>query len=430
MKPDKIPALARTLTLPEVTITGIGVILGAGIYALIGEAASMAGNALWFSFMLSSLIALFTGLSYMELSSMFPLAGAEYEYTKHSIGPTTGFFIGMLVVFSGILGSSTVALGFGGYLNGLINFPIILSAIFLIASSSLLIFIGIKQSAKVAIICTIIEAGGIVGIILLGLPYIGDVDYLAMPLGFAGIFQASALLFFAFQGFEEIVKLSEETIEPEKNIPKSLIFAVLITIVLYVAVSISIVSIGGWQEIAGSSNPFAKVAGIAFPGGYTLFSAIALFATANTVLLMLLSGSRIIYGMAKKGNLPKKFAEVHEIHKTPTFAIITAGIASIIFLGFGNISDVAYLANFTLFVTFAVINSSVMILRFKYPDYKRPFKIKWSLFKIPVIPAIGLMTCIFFLIQLEFDIILKGGALLTILIITGLTTGKKRTQKT
>lgn len=428
MKPDKIPALLRTLTLPEVTLTGIGVILGAGIYTLIGEAAAMSGNALWLSFVLSSLIAAFTGLSYMELSSMFPFAGAEYEYTKQSLGCLISFVTGVLVVFSGILGSSTVALGFAGYLNGLFDFPLIPAAVILIAGLSLIVFAGIKQSTKVAIICTLIEAGGIVGIILIGLPCLGSVDYLAMPLGIAGVLQASALLFFAYQGFEEIVKLSEETIEPEKNIPKGLILAIIATIILYIAVSLSIVSIGGWEEIANSQNPFAKVAGLAFPGGYTLFSAIALFATANTVLLMLLSGSRILYGMAKKGILPGVLASVHKKRRTPHAAIITVCIASIIFLGFGSISDVAYLANFTLFVTFAIINISVIILRFKMPDCRRPFEIKGTFFKVPVIPAAGLFTCLFFLYQLDFETIMNGLLLVALLIIAGLLINKKSSE--
>ncbi|MDD4127099.1 MAG: amino acid permease [Methanomicrobium sp.] len=425
MKPEKVPALLRTLTLPEVTLTGIGVILGAGIYALIGEAAALSGNALWLSFVFSSMIALFTGLSYMELSSMFPLAGAEYEYTKNSFGSLFAFVIGMLVILSSILGSATVALGFAGYLYGLFKIPVLFAAVLLLVSLSLVIYTGIRQSAKVAIICTLIEAGGLIGIIVIGLPYIGSVDYLAMPLGLSGIFQAAALLFFAYQGFEEIVKLSEETVEPEKNIPKGLILAVIITVILYIAVAISIVSIGGWEEIAGSPNPFAKIAGVAFPEGYTLFSAIALFATANTVLLMLLSGSRIIYGIAKKGKLPKCLAVIHQKRKTPTAAIAVSCIASIIFLGLGNINDIAYLTNFTLFVTFAVINASVISLRFQIPDYRRPFKIKGSFLNIPVIPAAGLITCLFFLFQLNSDIFTAGIAIVAVLFIAGFILNKK-----
>ncbi|MBN2734861.1 MAG: amino acid permease, partial [Methanomicrobiaceae archaeon] len=394
MIPEKSIGLLRTLTLPEVTLSGIGVILGAGIYALIGEAASMSGNALWLSFAFSSLIAAFTGLSYMELSSMFPLAGAEYEYTKNSFGPSLAFVIGMLVILSGVLGASTVALGFAGYLNGFFNIPILPAAIILLILLSFILVAGIKQSTKVAIICTLVEAGGLVGIIIIGIPYIGSVDYLAMPLGLAGIFQASALLFFAYQGFEEIVKLSEETVEPEKNIPKGLILAIIITIILYLAVSISIVSIGGWEEVAGSPNPFAKIAGIAISGGYPLFTVIALFATANTVLLMLLSGSRIMYGMAKRSRLPESFARIHQKRKTPIVTIAVCCLLSILFLGLGDIRDVAYFTNFTLFVTFAVINTAVIALRFQMPEYRRPFRVPGSVFKVPAIPAAGLITCL------------------------------------
>lgn len=415
---DEGPALERTLSLPAVAISGIGIILGAGVYALIGEAAGLAGNALWLSFLLSALIAAFTGLSYMELSSMFTEASAEYEYTRRSFGGILAFIIGIMVILSGIVGASTVALGFAGYFSTFTGLPLMPVAVAALILLSGVIFSGIRQSAAVAIVFTLIEAAGIVGMIIIGFPYIGSVDYLVMPLGIAGVFQASALIFFAYQGFEEIVKLSEETVEPERTIPKGLIIAIAVTVILYIAVSIAIVSIGGYEAVAGSPNPFAMIAEKSFAGGGVIFTIIALFATANTALLMMLASSRIIYGMAKKKRLPKVFAKVHQRTRTPSWSVAAVLVASLIFLLPGNIRDVALIANFTLFITFAVINGAVIGLRFKMPDKKRPYRVPITIGKIPVPAVFGILTCLFFLLVMD-PVILGIGVVLIIAAVVG-----------
>ena len=412
MAPDKNPTLRRTLTFPEVVISGVGVILGAGIYALIGEAAAMAGNATWISFILAALIASFTGLSYMELSSMFPGASAEYEYSRHPFGNLVAFVIGIMVILSGIVGAATVALGFAGYFSEWTGVPALPAAVTLLIVLCLILLAGIRQSAIFAIIFTLIEAGGLIGIIIIGLPYLGSVDYFAAPEGFPGIFAAAALIFFAYQGFEEIVKLSDETIHPEKTIPAALLVAIAITILLYIAVSLSVVSIGGYEAIAGSPNPFAEIAGQAFSGGYTLFTIIALFATANTALLMMLASSRILYGMAKKKSLPAVIAYVHPGRRTPVVAIVGAAIVSILFLLPGNIRDVALIANFTLFITFIIINTAVIRLRQTMPDVPRPYRIPGNIGRVPIPAVLGIVTCLLFLFQLEWQILFIGMLLL------------------
>ncbi|MHC1626659.1 MAG: APC family permease [Methanoculleaceae archaeon] len=405
--------LKRTLTLPMVTLSGVGVILGAGIYALIGEAASTSGNALWLSFLLSATIAAFTGLSYAELSSMFPSAGAEYDYTAISSGPAPAFVVGMMVILSGIIGGTTVALGFAGYFVRFFPMPYHLTAALLIILLGVVALLGIRQSTALAIAFTLIESGGLVGIIAIGLPYIGSVDYLEMPYGWPGIFQAAALLFFAYQGFEEIVKLSEETFNPEKTIPAGLLLALSFTIVIYVLVAISVVSIGGWQSIAGSQNPFAEMAGAVLgESGFTLFTFIALFATANTVLLMLLSASRIMYSMARSQILPGVLAYVHPRLRTPVYATILVMVVSVLFLLAGDIREVAQMANFTLFFTYAIINAAVIMLRFRGPEIPRPFRVPGAIRNIPIIPVLGIASCLFFLIHIDRSVLLMGTILL------------------
>ncbi|MGA2933861.1 MAG: APC family permease [Methanomicrobiales archaeon] len=410
----KIP-LKRELGLFEVTLSGIGIIIGAGIYALIGRGAGLAGNALWLSFAISAAIAIFTGLSYAELSAMFPRAGAEYEYVKGSLGRRPAFVIGWLIILSGVIGASTVALGFAGYASALSGIDRAVLSLGLIIGLTLLLTRGIKLSALFAILFTLIEVAGLVLIILIGIPSYGRVDYLEMPLGLSGVLTAASLVFFAYIGFEGVVKLAEETREPERNIPRGLLAAMAVSIVLYILVSISAVSVIGWEALAASEAPFAAVAGRALGGGASLLlSAIALFATANTVLLMLLASSRISYGMADAGHLPAILGYVHETQGTPVWATLVIGAGACIFTLFGDIGFAAELTNFTLFLTFLVINASVILLRIRHPCVHRPFRVPGSLRGIPLLPVAGVAASVALLTRLDPVVIGLGMALVVI----------------
>jgi len=402
-------ALKRELGLLEVTLSGVGIILGAGIYALIGKAAGLAGNSIWISFALSALIAVFTGLSYAELSSMFPKASAEYEYVTNAFSKKLAFIIGWLIIWSGVFGASTVALGFAGYFNAIFDVPVKISALVLIAALSFIILYGIKESAWFAITATLIEAAGLVIIIFIGLPYLGNVDYFEMPHGLEGVFEASALVFFAYIGFEGIVKLSEETKAPEKTIPRGLMLAILISIILYVLVAISAVSVVGWERLSTSEAPFADLAfSVLGRDGFIVLSVIALFATANTVLLMLLAASRITYGMADSFSLPGVLAQVHPSRRTPWIAILSMMALSMVFVFAGDIKFVANVTNFTIFVTFIVVNAALIMLRYTKPELERPFKVPLTIGRLPLLPLLGLAFCIFMLAQLSMQVLAVG----------------------
>lgn len=404
--------LKRTLGLWEVTLSGIGIILGAGIYALIGEAAALAGNAVWISFALAALVAVFTGLSYAELASMFPKAGAEYEYTSHAFGSGPAFVIGWLIIFSGVIGAATVALGFAGYFQSLFGTPLVPVALILVALLSGVNFIGVKQSAWMAISFTLIEVLGLMLVIVIGMPRFGSVDYLEMPRGLGGIFQASALIFFAFIGFEEMVKLSEESREPERTIPLGLILAVSASIVLYIAVAVSAVSVLGWQRLSESAAPFGDIAfAVLGERASEVVSVMALFATSNTVLLMLLAASRIVYGMAESGSLPGVLSLVHPVTRTPWAAVLLAMILS---MGFSLLSDIALVANinnFTVFLTFMIVNAALIVLRYRRPEAARPFRVPLSLERLPLLPVLGVVLNAFMLLQLSLDVLAIGAGL-------------------
>src|SRR3989338_7416823 len=203
--------LHRVLGLFETTLSGIGIIFGAGIYVLVGKAAGIAGVNVWLSFLLAAIVAALTGLSYAELSSMYPKASAEYEYSKNAFGKRAGFLVGWL--------------------------------------------------ALIAVLFTLVESAGLVVIVFIGLPYIGKMNLLDFSnFNFTAVFEAPAFIFFAFIGFEEIVRMSEETKNPKKIIPTALIIAIIVSSVVYVLVALSSVAVLGVQKLSESSAPLAEVA--------------------------------------------------------------------------------------------------------------------------------------------------------------------------
>ncbi|MBP1928225.1 APA family basic amino acid/polyamine antiporter [Methanolinea mesophila] len=413
--PPARPALKRELGLLQVTAAGVGIILGAGIYALIGEAAGLAGNAVWLAFGFSAVVALLTCFSYAELSSMYPRAAAEYEYTRQGFGPEAAFLIGWLIIFSGVVGAATVAIAFSGYFQALFPMPAFLPGVGIILVLAAILLYGIRETAWLAISFTIVEAGGLVAIIIAGIPFLGSIDYLEMPLGVQGLFSAAALVFFAFMGFEEMVKFADETRKPATVIPRALMLAIGICIVLYVLVSISAVSVVGWEALSASDAPFVTVAGAAWGADASVvISVVALFATSNTVLLMLLAASQITYGMASAGSLPEQIAFVHPGRRTPWVAVLGVSVAAICFTVPGDLGMVANVTNFLLFVTFLVINATVIVLRYRSPGLERPFRIPLAIGRLPVLPVLGILSSVFMIAQLTLPVIALGVGIIVI----------------
>jgi len=390
--------LHRTLGLFQVTICGVGIILGAGIYALIGVGAGITGNSIWLAFLISSIIAAFTGLGYAELSSIFKKDDSgEYGYVEKAFNKKVAIIIGVLVLLTGVFSSATVAIGFGGYFSKLIpgGFSIILLAIFITLLATWINYTGIKESALFNAIFTAIEAIGLILIIFLGLKHLGSVNYFEMPNGITGLLKATGLVFFAFMGFETIVKLTEETKKPSKNIPWGIIYSLIISTILYILVAICAVSIMNWVKLGASTAPLAEVAAISLGSiAFIAMSIIALFSTSNTVLMTLVTTSRMVYGMAKKKVFPKFLARVNKKQKTPTPAIILTTLATIVIIFIRNIETIAYINNLFLFSTFGFINLCVIVLRYKQPKTKRPFKMPFNIGKFPVLSILGLLSCV------------------------------------
>ncbi|MBL7206204.1 MAG: amino acid permease [Candidatus Aenigmarchaeota archaeon] len=409
-KHPKEPKLKKTLSLFEITMYGVGLILGAGIYVLIGRGAAIAGNSLWLSFVVATIIAALTGLSYCELSSRFPKESAEYVYTKKTFNRNSfSFIIGWVLIFAGSVSATAVAMGFSEYFATLMvwdfsTIPFIAAGLIIILS--IINFWGVKESARLNVIFTIVEMIGLLIIIAIGIPHLGSVDYLQTPGGgfafadFSPIMAAAALIFFAYIGFDEMPKLIEETKNGAKVIPRALIYALVISTILYILVALSAVSVVPWSEL--KEAPLSTVVGTAWgPNGMLLMTIIALFATFNTVLAILMGFSRLMYGMASGGGLPPLLSRVHSGRRTPYVAILAIMVISLFFLILGDISILASVTDLGIFVVFFVINITLIALRYKdrktKPHFKSPLNLGW--FPIPAL--LGIIAVITIMLNFE-----------------------------
>jgi len=418
----------------QVTMYGVGLILGAGIYVLIGEAAGFTGNSMWISFSLGAIVATFAGLSYAELTALFPKAAAEYVFVKNAFkSEFIGFIIGWLTAITSMIVGATVALGFGGYFAQFLDIPITIAAITLLGILSLVSFIGIKQSAWLNTIFALVTITGLGIIIFLGftIENAEPVDYFEMPNGITGITLAFVLIFFAFIGFEDMANVAEEVKKPKKTLPRAIILSILITAIIYILVSLSSVRVLDWEDLSQSSAPLADVAtkGLGLEGGVTL-SVIALFATASTVLITLVAGARILYGMARDGSLPSVLGKIHSKTGTPWIAVIGIFATSVAFAFVGNIVVVANIVVFAVIITFAMINLSVILLRYVKPDIERTFKVPLNIGKFPILPLFGFGVTIYMAIQFELEIILVGIGIIVIGSIFYLVYNNRRKNRT
>jgi basic amino acid/polyamine antiporter, APA family len=320
--------LKRSISFFQATKYGVGLILGAGIYVIIGDVAGIAGNAMWISFIVAAVIALFTGLSYAELSSVFPKSASEYVFAKNVFGNHfIALVVGCLIIFVAIVSAATVAVGFSGYFSTIFfpQFHPVLVAVVLITVLSFINFYGISESVWINTAFTFIEVAGLVIIILAGFwlgsptntnyfeipdktssyPLTPSASSLSYSLIIGAILGGSGLIFFAYYGFENVVNIADETKNPAKVIPKALLISIVVTTVFYILVAVSTSALVGWKELSLSEAPLSLAAEKAFGRlGVFVLSLIAVFATSNTALMMLISGSRIIYGMARDHSFP------------------------------------------------------------------------------------------------------------------------------
>ncbi|WP_254829952.1 APC family permease [Haloglomus salinum] len=392
------PSLSRELGLFEVTVYGVGLILGAGIYAILGEATAVAGESVPLAFLAAAVVAGLTGLSYAELASRYPKGEGDYVYVRESLrSKRLAEVVAVLRVFVGAVSAAAVALAFSGYLTAFTDVPPALTALALVVLASAVNFWGIELSAKLNVLFTVAEVGGLALVIWLGRNAWGSVAVLDAPFGGSGIVAATFLVFFAYLGFGSIVNVAEETRDATRTVPRAILLSILITTVLYVLVAFSAVGLVDWRTLGASASPLALVAeaGSGAVAG-SVVGAIALTSTANTVLILLVSTSRLLYGVSKSEyrSFPTAFSRIHAGRRTPYLAVALVGGLTIPFVLLGDLGQVAALANAALLVVFVMVNVALLKLRFDRPDDRSGFTAPLTVGRLSVTALAGLVTTV------------------------------------
>jgi amino acid transporter len=396
------PTLRRSVGLPQLTFYGLGGMLGAGIYGLIGKAAGEMGSAIWLAFLVSMVAALLTGLSYACIGSRYPRAAGAAYVTHRAYGwPLLTYVVGLAVMGSGLTSIATqsrVAAENFSRLAGLEAVPLTVLALGFLVLLGGVVLRGIRESMWLNVLCTTVEALGLVLVIGAGVSWWGSANLLELPpaedggpgeLGVLFVTQAAVLTFFSFIGFEDMLNVSEEVKEPERTVPLALVFAMLAAAAIYGAVAITAVSVVPWQELKDSPGPLTEVmarAAPAFPE--VAFVGITVFAVTNTALLNWVMASRLAYGMARQGLLPAPLGRVSGRTRTPHVAIlvlflIVAGLSLL-----GNIQQLAAATVLLLLVVFVTVNGALVLLLRRERD--RP-----GTFRVPIlVPVAGALVCL------------------------------------
>ncbi len=361
--------LNRSLGLGALIAYGVGDILGAGIYALVGEIAGAAGAWGWLSFLIALAGAAFTALSYAELAGRFPRAAGEAHYTRQAFRVRWApLLVGWLVFCSCVVSIAAVSHAFAGYVQPFSPLAgrAALITVFLGALAALT-FSGIRYSSLANIVCTVVEACGLLTVVVLGLWFLGGspaAPAASAPLEWSNVFAGAALAFYAFIGFEDLANIAEEARNPSRDLPIAILVSLIAAGLLYVLVIRVSTAVLPPEVLASSEAPLLAVVERAcpsFPGG--LFALVALFAVANTALLNFVTASRLLYGMARQGLLPRSLAAVHQGTRTPhwaTLAVLLAGLA----LAFsGALAQLAGAAAVLLLLVFSAVNLSLLRLR-------------------------------------------------------------------
>lgn len=414
------PTLRRSLGAWQVALYGLGSMLGAGIYALVGKAAGMMGNAVWLAFLAAMIAAMLTGLSYACVGSRYPKAGGAAYVTNRALRlPWLSYVVGLCVTMSGLTSMATGSQAMGETLGKafrleLGNFELKIIAILIVLLVGLVIYRGIRESMWLNIICTVVEAAGLIFIIIVGVRFWGQVDYFEMPksdglssassaLPLVLILQGAVLTFFSFIGFEDILNVSEEVKNPKRDIPFGLIGAMVTATVIYMAVAITAVSVVPWQELAKSSTPLMEVAHRAAPWFKNIdkvYIGITLFAIGNTALLNYIMGSRLLYGLSKQGLLPELLGRVHRTRRTPHIAILLLFVIVTALILSGGVKALAESTVLLLLSVFTVVNISLAILKLRPNEPRGGFEVPII---VPILGAIVCLTLIVIRIQAAFS---------------------------
>ncbi|MFD5426849.1 amino acid permease [Streptomyces sp. NPDC127084] len=435
-------ALKKSLSAWDLTVFGVGVIIGTGIFVLTGKVAKEnAGPATALAFIAAGVVCALAALCYAEFASTVPVAGSAYTFAYASLGELVAWIIGWDLVLEFALGTAVVAVGWSGYVRSLIDnagwhLPRVLEgpdapggtfdllAFLLVLVLTAVLVVGMKLSARITAVVVAIKVTVVMIVIIAGLffivgsnyqPFIppsqvppGGISGWDAPLvqllfgyeptnfGVMGIFTAASVVFFAFIGFDVVATAAEETRNPQRDMPRGILGSLLICTVLYVAVSIVVTGMQHYSELSVSA-PLAdafKAVGHPVYGGIISFGAAVGLTTV--CLILLLGQTRVFFAMSRDGLLPRFFSVTHPRFRTPYRPTILLGVVIAIVAGFTSINELATLVNIGTLFAFVLVAIGVIVLRRTRPDLHRSFRTPW----VPMLPIISVAATVWLMLNL------------------------------
>jgi basic amino acid/polyamine antiporter, APA family len=405
--------LRRAIGPGVLTVFIVGDILGAGIYALVGEVGAEVGGAIWTSFLVAFVLALFTAFAYAELVSKYPRAAGAALYTHRAFrAPFFTFVVAFAVMSSGIASASTLARAFAGdYLGEFVDLPLVLAAIALILILAAINLRGISESVRVNVALTAVEVIGLILIVAIGVAALGEgsgdfsrnFEFKEGESAFLAIVGGTALAFYAMIGFEDSVNVAEETKEPSRAFPRALFVGIAVAGVLYLLVTLTASYVVPTDRLSGSDAPLLEVVEIGPLGISTeLFSFIALMAVANSALINMIMASRIVYGMADQGIVSGLFGRVLPGRRTPFVAIAFTTAIAVVLVSTGDLETLADTTVLLLLFVFTIVNVSVLVLRREEVEHDH--------FRAPAaLPVLGAIVCVALIVDTALDDIATFG---------------------
>ncbi|TLF62157.1 amino acid permease [Nonomuraea sp. KC401] len=430
--------LRKRLTATDLTVFGIGVIVGTGIFVLTGQVAKeLAGPAVAISFVVAAVVCALAALCYAEFASTIPVAGSAYTFSFATLGEFPAWVIGWDLVLELALAAAVVAVGWSGYFASMLasaglglpatiagDDPVVnLPAVVIVAVLTTVLAVGIKLSSRVNLILVITKVAVVLLVIVAGLFFIKGANYtpfipeaVATPrvegtkapliqllfgitpvaFGVIGIFSAAAIVFFAFIGFDIVATAAEETVRPQRDVPRGILGSLGICTLLYVAVSIVVVGMQRYSELSTSAPLSDAFIAVGQPWLAGIISVGALAGLTTVVLVLLLGQTRVLFAMCRDGLLPRSMARVNPRFGTPFRLTVLIGLVTMALAGFVSFGELAELVNIGTLFAFVVVSIGVVVLRRTRPDLPRAFRAPL----VPVLPILSVLACLYLMLNL------------------------------
>jgi len=391
--------LRRAIGLADAVGIGIGAIVGAGIFVVSGIAAGMAGPAVVLAILIAGVPATANALSSAQLAASFPQSGGTYEYGYRLLHPWLGYTAGWMFLASKSAAAGTVALGLAAYLEAVApGVPPRALAVTAVVLFTVLNAFGVRRTSRVNLAIVTFSVGSLVLLVVAGLPALSSANFTPFaPTGWEGVLQAAALLFFAYTGYARIATLGEEVKDPRRTIPRAIVLSLTVTGLLYAAVLVIGVGVIGTPGLSAGDAPLQATAEALRPAFVApLVSLGGVVAMLGVMLSQILGLSRMVFAMARRGDLPANLSRVDPRHGVPRSAILLVGFVAALIAATGTLSGVAAAAAFTILVYYGIANLAALRLRGEARLYPR------------AVPTVGLAACAILAAALPWETIVTG----------------------